>query len=199
MPRPKVSPPRKASAGRSNPAPKRVAVKAKASTKPDKSTAFRWRPDKPGTNPKARRDGKAKRETTKVVARRPLYDLVEQTISMPGQGSVDVRSYVNKQGTPIDTQHKLGRKTGLVRLIEKRQIEAVKAQPSHSNCSIGKGEDGTWFGWSHRAVCGFKKGDKVFEERYGDDKTPFVKHGRKTIRSDADGRLAAKRFARSVS
>ena len=186
MPRPKVSPPRKASAGKSNPTPRRVAVKANASTKPEPA----------GTKPKPSR----KREPTRVVARRPLYDLVERVVALDGKGStMTVRSYVNKQGSTIDTQHKPGRKPGLVRFIEKHGIAAVKAHPDHSNCSVGKGEDGTWFGWSHRAVCGFKKGDKVFEERYGNDKTPFVKHGRRTIKSDADGRLAAKRFARSVS
>ncbi len=175
MPRPKVSP-RKASAGRSR--------------------AVNTKPEPAGTKP---RPSKASRKTTRVVAQRPLYDLVEQTISIGRGRSMDVRSYVNKQGTQIDTQHKPGRKTGLVRCIEKHRIEAVKAQPGHSNCSIGKGEKGSWHGWSHRAICGFKKGDKVFEERYGDDNTPFVKHGRKTIKTDADARLAAKRFARSVS
>lgn len=179
MPRPKSPAPRKASAAR----PRVVNAK----------------PDKPGTKPKASKRGGVKTTTTRVVARRSLYDLVEQRLSMPGHGSVDVRQYVNKQGTPIQTQHKPGRKTGLVLLIEKHRIQAIKAQPSHSNCSIGKGEKGSWFGWSHRAACEFKKGDRVFEERYGNDDTPFTKHGRRTVKTDADARLAAKRFARSVS
>lgn len=58
---------------------------------------------------------------------------------------------------------------------------------------------GIWYGWSHRAIVGFKIGDKIFEPDYGDDNTPFVKHGKKTIKNLADAKKSAKRFSEYVS
>ena len=55
------------------------------------------------------------------------------------------------------------------------------------------------YGWSHRARCGFKKGDKLFEENFGDDQTIYSQHGNKTIRSYADQMKAARNFAKYVS
>lgn len=67
-------------------------------------------------------------------------------------------------------------------------------------CSIGFcAREKKWYGWSHRAICGFGIGDKIFEEDFGDDDTPFVRHGKKTIRTMKDAKLAAERFASSVS
>ena len=60
----------------------------------------------------------------------------------------------------------------------------------------GLDEDkGIWYGWSHRAVAGFKVGDKLFQADYGDDSTPYNKHGEKTIKNLKDAKLAAERFA----
>ena len=60
-------------------------------------------------------------------------------------------------------------------------------------------EKGIWYGWSHRAICGFKIGDKIFEEDFGDDKTKFTEHGSKPIKTLADAQLAAERFSDYVS
>lgn len=84
-------------------------------------------------------------------------------------------------------------------LCRKMGIKPECSSKKHHVCSIGRGKDGKWYGWSHRAICGFKVGDKLFEERFGDDKTPFIKHGRKTIKNLKEARLAASRFAESVS
>lgn len=85
-------------------------------------------------------------------------------------------------------------------LYKKRKIKPQLA-PGCRVCSIGKGEGGRWYGWSHRAICGFGVGDKVYEEGYAPDgdKTLFTRHGRKTIRTDEDAKKAAIAFARSVS
>jgi len=49
--------------------------------------------------------------------------------------------------------------------------------------SIGFNEkEQKWYGWSHRAVASFGIGDKIFEEDFGDDNTPFVKHGSQPIK-----------------
>ena len=60
-------------------------------------------------------------------------------------------------------------------------------------------EKGIWYGWSHRAIFGFKIGDKLFDENYGDDKTKFSEHGEKTIKTLDDAKLAAERFSDYVS
>ncbi len=66
--------------------------------------------------------------------------------------------------------------------------------------SIGLDEDkGIWYGWSHRAIFGFKIGDKIFEEDFGDDKTKYSEHGEKDIKTLEDAKQAAKNFADSVS
>jgi len=85
-------------------------------------------------------------------------------------------------------------------LCDKLGIKPELRSPSDSVCSIGYSEkDGKWYGWSHRAIVGFQKGDRIFEEEYGDENTPFLKHGRKPIRTLEDAKQSAINFAESVS
>lgn len=85
-------------------------------------------------------------------------------------------------------------------ICDKYGIAPEISQPGNSVCSIGYSEKhGKWFGWSHRAICGFGIGDKIFEEKYGDDETPYVEHGSKPITTLDDAKLAAQRFAESVA
>jgi hypothetical protein len=77
---------------------------------------------------------------------------------------------------------------------------AEKTSPDHCVCSIGfNPEKQKWYGWSHRACVGFGIGDKIFEEEYGDDHTLFTQHGSETITTLAEAKVAASRFAESVS
>ena len=87
------------------------------------------------------------------------------------------------------------------RLIIDRGIMPELASKNHSVCSIGFCEkENKWYGWSHRAICGFGIGDKLFEERFlKSDTTPFIKAGKKTIRDMNDAKQAAKNFAGYVS
>jgi len=65
--------------------------------------------------------------------------------------------------------------------------------------SVAKDEkNNKWCGWSHRAMACFGIGDRIFEEEYGDDFTPFVMHGEKTIKNEDDMILAAKMFANHI-
>jgi len=74
------------------------------------------------------------------------------------------------------------------------------AESSDSVCSIGfRPADQKWYGWSHRAMAGFGIGDKLFDEKFGDDNTPFNQHGEKTIESLEEAKRAAVAFAKSVS
>ena len=86
-------------------------------------------------------------------------------------------------------------------LCKKRGLRNLqKTDPSHCVASIGfNSKEGKWYGWSHRAICGFGIGDCIFEERYGNDKTPFAKHGRKKIRTLDQAKKAAANFAGYVS
>ena len=75
-----------------------------------------------------------------------------------------------------------------------------KTEPDHCVCSIGYNPDKKkWFGWSHRAICGFGIGDYIFEEEYGDEKTLFTKHGSEIAKTLKDAKKAASNFAKSVS
>ena len=50
-------------------------------------------------------------------------------------------------------------------LVEKRGLIFIqKSNPNHETCSIGYSpEENKWYGWSHRAICGFTVGDIVGE------------------------------------
>jgi len=86
-------------------------------------------------------------------------------------------------------------------LFKKRGIRyCEKTNPEHSVCSIGfNPKEQKWYGWSHRAMCGFKIGDRLFDSDYGNDKTLFIKHGKKIIKTLADAKLSASHFAEYVS
>jgi len=77
-------------------------------------------------------------------------------------------------------------------------IKPEKTNPDHDVCSFGKSEaDGKFYGWSHRAVCGFGIGDKVKPGTCGlnniNKKAPF------TIKNDKEARDMAIAFAKDVS
>ncbi len=94
----------------------------------------------------------------------------------------------------------IGPSKDAVFLVAKKGIMPEKSDPDHCVCSIGYStKDGKWYGWSHRAICGFKKGDRIFIEEYGNDHTPFVKHGPDPITSMEEAKQAAIAFAESVS
>ncbi len=68
-----------------------------------------------------------------------------------------------------------------------------------------KGYDGKYYGWSHRAVAGFKSGDKcngdsmAHKDYDWDDSDNGVKHDSYTIQTDADAKEHSLRFAKAVS
>jgi len=85
-------------------------------------------------------------------------------------------------------------------LCAKRGIKPEKASPDDNVCSIGFCEkEQKWYGWSHRAICGFGIGDRVFEEDYGDEHTLFTQHGSTVIETLDQAKEAAARFAAYVA
>lgn len=86
-------------------------------------------------------------------------------------------------------------------LCENKKL--TKLQPSrieNTIATIGYSEsEQKWYGWSHRAICGFGIGDKVFDENFErDDTTPFVECGTEVIQRLSQAKRAAINFAEYV-
>ncbi|KKN29323.1 hypothetical protein LCGC14_0845330 [marine sediment metagenome] len=94
----------------------------------------------------------------------------------------------------------IGRSRDAYNLCYKRGIAPEKRTKANSACSIGFCErEHKWYGWSHRAIFGFGIGDKIFDEDYGDESTPFNLHGARTITVLPEAKQAARNFAKYVS
>lgn len=98
-----------------------------------------------------------------------------------------------------------GRNEGLLRTLLSHGV--FRPMPldgdEHTTCSFGKGNDGKWYGWSHRALVGFGIGDMLFTEEAldaeGAEDVPYVQVGKVKIGTDAQARQAAKNFAAYIS
>lgn len=124
------------------------------------------------------------------------YEVRTELVESPAEGQEpqEMRNAYNPRGEWI------GEPKVAHLLVVRRGIAPEKADPEHGVCSIGFcSRDGKWYGWSHRAIAGFGFGDMIFEEEFGDDKTPFRKHGSKPVVTFEDARKSAMAFAESVS
>jgi hypothetical protein len=77
------------------------------------------------------------------------------------------------------------------KVCDELRIVPEKSDPTHCVCTIGKSEDGKWYGWSHRAIRGFGVGDRIGPN---DADLPQI-----PIKTDREARQMAIAFARSVS
>jgi hypothetical protein len=103
--------------------------------------------------------------------------------------TVDIESAYTKKGDYIGDP-----KTA--KLLAKKGIEPEKSKPTNNVCSIGfNKKDGKWYGWSHRAMHGFKAGDEVEE---GDVLAHRFPVGFKA-KSEDDAKKMAIAFAGEVS
>ena len=86
------------------------------------------------------------------------------------------------------------------RLVAKRGIQPIKTHSNHCVCSIGYSvKDGKWYGWSHRAIYGFKPGSTC---KNGDCHYVPRRHGGKgkwIAKTTADAKRMAIDFAEGVS
>ena len=124
------------------------------------------------------------------------YEVRKELWSEPFYGKpLEVRSAYTPAGDWI------GDVKRAIYLVKKLGISPERADQKHCVCSIGFcKKDNKWYGWSHRALCGFGIGDKLFEEHYTDDDScPYVQHGEITIETVEQAKQAAINFARSVS
>jgi len=79
-------------------------------------------------------------------------------------------------------------------LCDKMGIAPERSDPSHKVCSIGFCQnDGKWYGWSHRAIHGFKVGDRKLKL------SPDGSESNGVIGDDVEAKEAAIEFADSVS
>ena len=135
-----------------------------------------------------------------TVRRYKLYDLVVREWADGDGGSVRVREDHTKSGHIIDQQRRQGGRTGLLKFIIKHGIRAEPILPDNKYCSIGLAPDGTWYGWSHRAITGFKPmRDHAFESKGLKDDTSFQHSTNRLIKTDRGARGSAIRFSRYVS
>jgi len=97
-------------------------------------------------------------ETKKILSRKFFkagYEIREELIDGKEFGTDDMpmKSAYNVHGNYI------GNNRDAHRLCVKRGIAPEIASPDNNVCSIGYSKkDGKWYGWSHRAICGFKIG-----------------------------------------
>ncbi len=122
------------------------------------------------------------------------YILREEEMEEPGgTGKVVMVSAYDPNGGYI------GSHTDAIRLVVKRGIIPRPVNPGHV-CTIGfSTKDGKWYGWSHRAIFGFRKGSTC---RKGDcHYVPRNRGGRGAwiAKSIADAKKMAIDFAESVS
>ena len=111
------------------------------------------------------------------------------TISSESEG-IDITSAYTPSGYYIGTP------SHAYRLCVKRGIVPEPISDCDNICSIGfSHKDGKWYGWSHRAIFGFKKGStcKKGDCHYLPDK------GEWTATSIADARQMAIDFSNGVS
>ena len=86
------------------------------------------------------------------------YEVREEVVKMPGVPSIKMKSAFNLDGDYI------GNSKTAHRLVVLKGIKPEKVTPDASVCSIGYSEKNKlWYGWSHRAIYGFKTGDTVKE------------------------------------
>jgi len=119
----------------------------------------------------------------------------------------ELRESPEKKGKPIEWTmaytprgEYIGSPRCAYRLVVKRGIQLELAAPGDCVCSIGFSiKDGKWYGWSHRAIYGFKIGSTC---KKGDcHYVPMSKGGKGkwTAKTVADARQMAIDFAESVS
>ena len=88
-------------------------------------------------------------------------------------------------------------------LIEQDFLKKYKIKQESSGLGFSE-ESQKWYGWSHRALCGFGIGDMLFDEDYSPDgvnieKMKFTDRGSVKIETLDQAKQAAKNFSSYVS
>lgn len=118
----------------------------------------------------------------------------------PSEGVTMVGQYYNRENEWIGSSR-------MANYLLTLGIYPQKSDPSHCVCSIGfSSKDNKWYGWSHRAICGFGIGDKLFDIHWTGghnetelEKMPYVQRGETVIENLEQAKQAAINFAEHVS
>lgn len=115
----------------------------------------------------------------------------------------NVTKYLRENNAPKAKLLRYADKGDRDKYFKEHGIKPQKADPSHSACSIGFSEkEQKWYGWSHRAMCGFGIGHKVKEGDCGADGWAEGQKGIKpgfVCETIDDCEKVARAFARSVA
>lgn len=137
------------------------------------------------------------KEVKKVRRFKAGYEVRTEIIDGKPYESPDteIRSAYNTNGDYI------GDPKTAARLSRMGIVPELRDPKTSSTCTIGFCErTQRWWGWSHRAMADFGIGDKIFVERFPNgDKVKPQAHGHRTIANLREAKLAAQRYARSVS
>jgi hypothetical protein len=107
---------------------------------------------------------------------------------------IDSSTYLISAYTPSGDY--IGSYEDALRLVVENGIQPQKRTPTSNVCSIGyQPQEKKWYGWSHRAIHGFKVGDVVKEGDCTADGLPVGF----TAKNLADAKKMAEAFAESVS
>jgi len=136
-----------------------------------------------------------------LVREAGLYDVHEEVWQLGSRGApgdtLTVQVARNKQGDYV------GSEKDAKFLCDQLGISPERTADDHTVCSYGYSEaKGRWFGWSHRAIHGFREGHKV--TRGSIVSTENTPEGRgfqpgHVLRTDEEARRAAMLFAEEVS
>lgn len=118
------------------------------------------------------------------------YVVRRELVAMVGNPAVEMSVAYTPDG------HYIGDPKWARRLIVERGIRPQLSTPDSSVCSIGYNmRERKWYGWSHRAIYGFRVGSVVTKDSCTADVLP-VGFRAKTL---ADAKRMAEAFAESVS
>ena len=138
--------------------------------------------------------------TVEVLSVRKYKAGYEIRTELVDAGFEDVQEPLEMKNAYTHDGQYIGQSKWAYWLCYKHGIKPEYRLPTSNVCSIGYSEkDNKWYGWSHRAIVGFGIGDRIFEEKYGDETTLFTNHGDVPITTMEDAKKAASNFAEYIS
>jgi hypothetical protein len=82
------------------------------------------------------------------------YEVRKERYVLGGDDAIEIDSAYTPEG------HYIGSPEDAEKLTQEYGIKPELAKPDNAVCSVGKSsKDGKWYGWSHRAISGFKSRD----------------------------------------
>lgn len=139
--------------------------------------------------------GRNIKKVLKVRKYKAGYEVREEEVFTNFEGLHEGPTFTMKSAYTPEGDY-IGNSVWAYRLCKKRGIKPELANPNDNVCAIGFCEERQkWAGWSHRCLCEFGIGNRLFEEDYGDDYTLYIEHGDIVIENLDQAKQAAINFA----